>query len=144
MSPVPPDMPASPSIPVQHLIEAALQRYEKEGRWDCAYLFSSEGLLLAKCGASDYYGEDRLLEFAFSLIQTVRLLGDEPLSREVQIRGGEPKAMVFRYFEAWNEFMILAVVVSDKKGYKRALSDVIRQIQAAPVMDQENPRQQVN
>jgi hypothetical protein len=116
---------------IQHLIEADMQRYEKEGRWECAFLFSSEGLLLAKSGLSNSYSEDRLLEFAFSLIQTVRLLEDRPAVKEVQIYGGERKKLVFRYFEAWGEFMILAAVVSDKKGHRRALADVVRQIQGA-------------
>ncbi|HEX9933974.1 MAG TPA: hypothetical protein VGB38_02155, partial [bacterium] len=61
---------------IQNRIEASMKRFRTEGRWECVFLFSSEGLLLAKNGTSEGFGEEALLEFAFSLIQTVRLLGD--------------------------------------------------------------------
>jgi hypothetical protein len=106
--------------PVQALIEAAMRRHEKEGRWECAFLFSSEGLLLAKSGSSDAYGEDLLLEFSFSLIQTVRLLGGGQPVKEALIRGEGHRKLVFSYFDAWGESMVLAAVVAGAKGHRRA------------------------
>lgn len=84
---------------------------------------------MSKSGTSDPYGEDQLLEFALSLVRAVNLLGGDLPVKEIWIRGRERKTMVFRYFRAWDEYMILAIVVSGEKGYRKALADVMKQIQ---------------
>lgn len=118
-------------LPVQYRLEALMKEFSAEGRWECIFLFSSEGLLMAKSGESVPYGEENLLEFSFSMIQTMSLLGESVPVKEVWIRGRERKAMVFRYFAAWGESMVLAAVVSGRKGYRKALNEIIRQIQNA-------------
>jgi hypothetical protein len=125
-----PDASAQPDgIPVQARIEAAMDTYQEGDRWESIVLFSSEGLPMASQGPKDAYGEGDLLQFAFSLIEAVRLLGEGASEREVLIRGDQGKILSFHYFKAWNEPVILAVVASSKRGYRRAVSKLIRYIQ---------------
>jgi hypothetical protein len=85
---------------------------------------------MASHGTSSLYNEDRLLEFAFSFIKSVQLLGDEHPTKEIVLSGSSKQNLVFRYFEAWGEPVILAAVLTGKKGYKRALGKLIRLIQS--------------
>lgn len=111
------------------MIENRMRVFLEEARWESVALFSSEGLLMAKGGASTAYEEEVLLEFAFSLLETARLTGNELPIKEITLKGKERKTLVFRYFNALNDELILAAVVSGRKGYKRALNNLIKEIQ---------------
>ena len=113
----------------QETIERAMRSFGEKDRWESMYLFSTEGLLMAREGKSDVYNEENLLEFAFSLIETVRLLGGNIPVKEITIRGRERKMLIFQYIEAWGEYVILAAVISGKRGYRRAMNKVVKQIQ---------------
>jgi hypothetical protein len=121
--------PVNDKITAQETIERAMRSFGEKGRWECMYLFSSEGLLMAREGKSETYNEENLLEFAFSQFETVQLLGGNIPTKEITIRGRERKMLVFQYIEAWEVNMILVAVVSRKRGYRRAMNKVIRQIQ---------------
>ena len=114
---------------LQEKIESVMQTSHQEERWESIILFSSEGLLLASWGSSEDLTQDRLLEFAFSLIETTHLLEENMAVKEINIRSQGRRMMVFRYFQAWEEALILAAVVHGRKGYKRAMSRLIRHIQ---------------
>ncbi len=116
-------------IPIQFKIEASMKEIGEGMRWESIFLFSSEGLLMARSGESSEYGEDHLLEFAFSLNDLVNLLEDNLPVKEIIISGIHRKKLVFRYFRAWNNPMVIAAVVSGRKGYKRALGRLIKTIQ---------------
>jgi len=118
-----------PSLSVQEKIESIMQVSQQEGRWESIYLFSSEGLLLAGSSGSRDHSQDRLLEFAFSLIETTALLEKDLPVKEVTIRSKTRAYMVFRYFHAWDDALILAAVVRGRKGYKRAMSGLMKYIQ---------------
>ncbi len=123
-----PDIPTTIEPSIQVRIESIMKNYVEEGRWESIFLFSSEGFLMAKYGISQIYNEEKLLEFSFSLIDTVKLLGNEPPVKEIIIRGKEKKILIFRYFHALEDDLIIAAIISGKKGYKRALSKVIKLI----------------
>lgn len=118
------------STPIQSKIEAVMKRFHEEERWESIFLFSPEGLLMASQRTATVYDEENLLEFAFSLIDAVRLLGDDLPVKEIVARGRNGKILVFRYFHAWEDELILAAVVSGKKGYKRALTRLVKLIQS--------------
>jgi len=118
-------------LSLQGQIESVMKRFEAEGRWECIFLFSPEGLPMATSGTSDLYREENLLEFAFSLISTMKMLGGKPPVKDVWIRVQDRKSLVFRYFDAWGEPLILAAVVSGRKGYRHALNKLVKQIQNA-------------
>ncbi|MBN2031414.1 hypothetical protein JW824_14365 [bacterium] len=115
--------------PIQFRIETAMKEIGEGVRWESIFLFSSEGLLMARSGESPEYGEDHLLEFAFSLNDLVGLLTDDLSVKEIIISGIHGKKLVFRYFRAWDNPMVIAAVVSGRKGYRRALGRLIKTIQ---------------
>ena len=114
---------------VQEQIEILMKMFSEEGRWESAFLFSSDGLLMARQGDSTDYRQERLTEYMFSMMETVHLLEDDHEVREIVLRGMHRKYLVFRFFDAWNELAVLAVVTSGRKGYRRALGKLIRTIQ---------------
>lgn len=122
-------MTPSDETPIQETIESAMQTFQAEERWESIFLFSSEGLLMASLGTSPQYNEEKLLEFSFSLMEAVRSLDKTLPMMEMRLRGKGQKTLVFRFFEGWEEELVLAAVVSGRKGYKRAMNKLIRLIQ---------------
>ena len=120
----------TPGTPIQSKIEAAMKRFHEEERWESIFLFSSEGLLMASQRTSTAYGEENLLEFAFSLISMIRLLEDDIPVKEITVRGRNRKTLLFRYFDALGDDLVLAAVVSGKKGYRRALGKLVKLIRS--------------
>ena len=123
---------SKPDMSIQLKIEAAMNEMGEGVRWESIFLFSSEGLLMAHSGTSPDYGEDHLLEFAFSLTDLVNLLEEDLSVKEIVISGIHRKKLVFRFFRAWDNPMVVAAVVSGRKGYKRALGKLIKTIQQYP------------
>ena len=118
----------SPDNPVQTGIEAVMTRFIQEDRWDHIILFSQEGLVMARAGTAADYGEDRLLEFAFTLLEAVRLLKDSLDVQDIVLRGSERKRLIFRYFPVRDSRYILAAVSAGRKGYRRAFAHLIKRI----------------
>ncbi|MBN1780449.1 hypothetical protein JW948_04935 [bacterium] len=115
---------------VQAEIETAMQIFKSEDRWECIQLYSADGLLLAGHGLSPVYSHDTLLEFNFSLIETLRLLGTDQPVKEIMIQGIDKRRLVFRFFQAWDETVVLAAILHTQKGYRRAMAKLIGLIQA--------------
>ena len=124
--------PPAEDIPVQAKIEAAMDTFHEGDRWEAILLFSSEGLPLASHGAIGAYGEEDLMQFAFSLIGAVRLLGESVPTKEIVLTGREGHLLSFHYFSAWGEEVVLAVVATKKRGYRRAVARLIQFIQGIP------------
>lgn len=116
-------------VSLQDQIEDAMRQFGEGDRWDCVFLFSSEGFKMASQGISLVYDQDALLEFSFSQIEAIKLLGDNPPVKEVLIFGKERNKLIFRYFEGLGENLILTAVVSGRKGYRRAMANLIRFVQ---------------
>jgi len=117
----------TPSI--QTRIEKVMRSFHAENRWECIQLYSADGLLMAGQGKSPVYNHDHLLEFSFSLIQTAELLGPSISDKEIVIRGTEKRRLVFQFFEAWGETVVLAAVLNGRKGYRRAMLKLVKLIQ---------------
>jgi hypothetical protein len=115
---------------IQGKIETVMESFGKEERWEKIILLSSEGFPMASWGNSSAYSEENLLEFAFSLVDAVKLLSKEMPAKDVYIRGQERKILVFRYFDSWGEQLILSAVISGRKGYRRALGRLVKLIQS--------------
>lgn len=111
----------------QYEIESAMQSFELLQRWECIQLYSSEGLLMASSGQSPFYTQDQLLEFSLSLIDTARLLKDVPV-KEFVIRSKHHRRLVFRFFDSSHDTMVLAAVLHTQKGYRRAMSTLVKAI----------------
>ena len=115
---------------IQAQIESVMKHFHDEERWETVFLFSSEGLPMANHGASAAYGEENLLEFAFSLMDGARLIADDLPIKEITVRGKSRKRLVFRYFRALGDELVLGAVVSGRRGYRRALNRLVKHIQS--------------
>jgi len=120
---------AMEDIPIQARIEAAMDTYQEGDRWESIVLFSSEGLPMASQGRTAEIPEGDLLQLAFSLLNAVRLLGDGAPVKEAVLHGGGNRILSFHFFEAWGEPVILAAIMTSKRGYRRALMKLIHNIQ---------------
>jgi hypothetical protein len=107
-----------------------MKSFRKEERWESIFLFSSEGFLMASFGSSSDYDEDHLLELTFSLKDFLELLNDDLGNKEIAVQRIYKKKFIFRYFNAWGEQVVLAAVVSGRKGYRRALGKLIKLIRS--------------
>jgi hypothetical protein len=123
--------PDSHDDPVQAGIETVMARFIQEGRWEQIILFSRDGLVMARAGTAADFGEDRLLEFSFSLLETVRLLEDTVNIKDIVLRGSGRKRLIFRFFPIRDDQYILAAVADGCKGYRRAYARLVKQIREA-------------
>jgi predicted regulator of Ras-like GTPase activity (Roadblock/LC7/MglB family) len=112
---------------VQARIERVMSELGSGGRWDGICLFSSDGLLMARQAESD--DEAALLETAIALAGPVRDLKDRIQSPEIIVAGAGVR-LVFRFFSAWEQDLILAAVIRQRKGFRRRLSRLVRVIQS--------------
>jgi predicted regulator of Ras-like GTPase activity (Roadblock/LC7/MglB family) len=99
------------------------------GTYEAAYLFSDEGLPIAQ--ASNANGQqvdrDRIAELSI-LFHDVRrmasVMGGISRLREVIIEGENHRKIVFRFFNAFGQQVILAVVVPPQKAYKQRTNEL--------------------
>jgi hypothetical protein len=84
---------------------------------------------MARHGRFEAPTEDELLQFGFSLVNAVGLLGENAPVKEVILRGDEHRLLSFHFFQAWGEPVILAAVTATKRGYRRAVAKLIHYIQ---------------
>ena len=123
------DMSPADAMTVQAKIEAVMQEFYDEERWESIFMISSEGLLMASYGNSPDYKLENILEFNVSLINMIQHLDHHMPVNEMTVREKRGKMIVFHYFDAWGEKLSLAAVVSGKKGFRRALGRLVKFIQ---------------
>jgi len=99
------------------------------GTYEAAYLFSDEGLPIAQ--ASNANGQevdrDRIAELSILFHDVRRLasvMGGISRLREVIIEGENRRKIVFRFFNAFGQQVILAVVVPPQKSYKQRTNEL--------------------
>jgi predicted regulator of Ras-like GTPase activity (Roadblock/LC7/MglB family) len=117
------------SNPLQKELEQLMSEFAAEDRWEAVMLFSSDGLLMAGHGESPILDSERLLEFAFSQIETVQMIGDDLPVKEVVIRARSGRLLAFRYFDALGEQLVLAAVAYQRRGFRNAMNSIIRYLQ---------------
>jgi predicted regulator of Ras-like GTPase activity (Roadblock/LC7/MglB family) len=113
----------------QWTIENRMAEILGAGTYEAAYLFSDEGLPIAQ--ASNANGQqvdrDRIAELSI-LFHDVRrmasVMGGISRLREVIIEGENHRKIVFRFFNAFGQQVILAVVVPPQKAYKQRTNEL--------------------
>jgi predicted regulator of Ras-like GTPase activity (Roadblock/LC7/MglB family) len=99
------------------------------GTYEAAYLFSDEGLPIAQASSTNgqQVDRDRIAELSI-LFHDVRrmasLMGGISRLREVTIEGENHRKIVFRFFQAFGQQVILAVVVPPQKAYKQRTNEL--------------------
>jgi predicted regulator of Ras-like GTPase activity (Roadblock/LC7/MglB family) len=115
----------SPQVTIENKMAEILSL----GTYEAAYLFSDEGLPIAQ--ASNANGQqvdrDRIAELSI-LFHDVRrmasVMGGISRLREVIIEGENHRKIVFRFFNAFGQQVILAVVVPPQKAYKQRTNEL--------------------
>ncbi len=115
----------------QALIEKKIRQIIEFGNYEAAYLFSREGLPIAHAVTSGDVDADRLAELSlmFQEIQRVtNSLGGIDELKEVFVEGKNQRKVIFRFFEAFGEDVVLAVVIPPRKTYRKHTNDLQRLI----------------
>ncbi|MCA9730809.1 MAG: hypothetical protein H6696_19230 [Deferribacteres bacterium] len=112
-------------------IETRMRDIVKFGSYEAVYLFSEEGLYLAKAHSDDPLDEERLAEISLILNDVKRLantLGKIQRLKEVFMEGDNFRKIIFRFFTAFGQNVVLAAVVAPHKTYRRYTNDLQRMI----------------
>lgn len=119
----------TPTKVPQAAIEQKMAETVAAGVYEAAYLFSDEGLPIAHAVSANtqHVERDRIAEMAI-LFQDVRrmasLMGGISSLREVTIEGENRRKIVFRFFRAFEQQVILAVVVPPNKAYRQRTNEL--------------------
>lgn len=115
----------------QEMIESRMQAILQLGNYEAAFLFSREGLPIARAGRSSEVDPDRLAELSIMFQEVQRLtgaLGGIDQLKEVFVEGLNQRKVVFRFFTAFGEAVVLAVVVPPRKTYRKHTNELQRLI----------------
>ncbi len=128
----------NPTKVPQVAIEQKMTETVASGIYEAAHLFSDEGLPIAQAVSttSQNMERDRIAEMAI-LFQDVRrmasLMGGISRLREVTIEGENRRKIVFRFFRAFEQQVILAVVVPPNKAYRQRTNELEKLIMGVSV-----------
>jgi hypothetical protein len=116
----------------QQRIEEFMEEVIELGHYEMAYLFSQEGLLLAHKRTDSDVKEDRLVEMSLQF-QEIHNMADVMAEiseiKELVIEGYNKRKIIFRFFNAFDQTVALAVIVPPKKTYRGLTNKLVRLIQ---------------
>jgi predicted regulator of Ras-like GTPase activity (Roadblock/LC7/MglB family) len=120
----------------QSVIEEKMREITERGNYDMVQLFSNEGLPIAEYCNTQLIEKDRLAELSI-LFREIRkmadVMGKISSIKEMVIEGYNQRKIVFRFFHAFGQDVILAAVIPPKKAYKGLTNSLVRIIEKIPV-----------
>ncbi|MDZ7268878.1 MAG: roadblock/LC7 domain-containing protein [candidate division KSB1 bacterium] len=124
-----PEFTNAPAKAPQFSIEQKMASIVTLGNYEAALLFSEEGLPIAQAisHAGPETNADRIAEMAITLQEVSRMaatVGGISRLREVAIEGDNHRRIVFRFFRAFEQAVVLAVVVPPGKPYKQKTNEL--------------------
>ncbi len=122
----------SKELTPQEKIQSFMTEVIKDGNYETAYLFSDEGLTLASSTREDIISEDRFVEMSvlFQDIQKMAdVMGGIDNIRELIIEGYNKRKIIFRFFHAFDQNVVLALIVPPRKTYRGLTNKLIRLVQ---------------
>ncbi len=118
--------------PPQSIIESRMREICSRGNYEMVHLFSNEGLPLAGFNQEYVITEDRLAELSL-LLRKVRdmadLMGKISNVKEMIVEGYNHRKVIFRFFPAFDQEVVLAVVVPPRKAYRSLTNALIKLIE---------------
>jgi len=118
-------------IAPQIAIEAKMQEIVQLGNFESVYLFSDEGLPLARATSVPQSDEEQIAELSLmfnNLKNLASTIGGIERLREVLIEGENHKRVIFRFFRAFTNDVVLAAVIPPRKTYRKVANDLQRLI----------------
>lgn len=120
------------NVAPQEQIEIFMNEVITIGNYEMAYLLSQEGLLLAQSKSGEIIPEDRLIEMSiqFHEIQNmVDVMAGISEIKELVIEGYNRRKIIFRFFNAFGQSVILALIIAPQKSYKGLTNKLVKLIQ---------------
>lgn len=116
----------------QFLIQDAMRAILESGNYDMVHLFSNEGLPIAESYNNGIVPKERLVELSIlfrELKKMADLMGQISNIKELIVEGNNHRKIVFRFFRAFNQEVVLAIVVPPKKSYRGLTNSLIKTIE---------------
>ncbi len=113
----------------QVLIENFMKEVVGLGNYEMAYLFSEEGLPMAEVRGENVVPEDRLVEMSILFQEIMRMadvMGGISELKEIMLEGNNRRRIIFRFFEGFEQSLILAIVVPPKRTYRGLTNKLVR------------------
>ena len=115
----------------QERIESFMKEVIAIGNYEMAYLLSEEGLPLAQSKAAEVIPEDRLVEMSI-IFQQIQQMADVMAGiseiKELTLEGTNKTKIAFRFFKAFDQSVILALIIPEKKSYRGLTNKLVRLI----------------
>ena len=118
-------MTKSPQI----VIEEFMNEVVGLGNFEMAYLFSEEGLPMAEVKGEGLVPEDRLIEMSIlfqEILKMADVMGGISELKEIMLEGNNRRKIIFRFFEGFDQSLVLALVIPPKKSYRSLTNKLIR------------------
>lgn len=119
----------------QNLIQEKMKDITDQGNYDMVHLFSDEGLLLAEYYNTRIIGEERLVQLSTifrELKKMADVMGQISNIKEMIVEGYNHRKIVFKFFRAFNQDVVLVIVVPPRKCYRALTNSLIRTIEKIP------------
>ncbi|MCU0645439.1 MAG: hypothetical protein MUC94_14435 [bacterium] len=117
--------------PPQERIESFMKEVIALGNYEMAYLLSEEGLPLAQSKTAEVIPEDRLVEMSI-IFQQIQQMADVMAGiseiKELTLEGTNKTKIAFRFFKAFDQSVILALIIPEKKAYRGLTNKLVRLI----------------
>ncbi|MFQ5648605.1 MAG: hypothetical protein ACE5IY_01570 [bacterium] len=120
------------NLSAQTVIEEKMRRIIERGNYDMVHLFSNEGLPLAGHYSDEIIESDRLAELSFLLREVKKMadvMGKISNMKEMVVEGFNKRKIVFRFFHAFNQDVVLAIVVPPRTSYRGLTNSLIKTIE---------------
>ncbi|RMD96230.1 MAG: hypothetical protein D6814_11765 [Calditrichaeota bacterium] len=115
----------------QKVIESKMKEIIQLGNYEAVFLFSYEGLPLAKVSHPQNQSQDLLAEMSLMFSNVKKMassLGGLERLKEVFVEGTNHRKVIFRFFNALGNEVVLAAVVPPRKAYRKLTNDLQRLI----------------
>jgi hypothetical protein len=113
----------------QQVIEEEMKKIIEIGNFESAQLFSDEGLLLAEVIGNGPVAKDNLIEIALrfqELKKMTDVMDNNIAVKDIIMEGKGRRKLVFRFFNAFEQLVILAIVVPPRKTYRKFTNQLVR------------------
>ena len=116
----------------QSVIEKKMIEISEMGNYEMVRLFSNEGLPLAESYSEQVIEEDRLAELSIMLREVRKMadvMGQISNIKEMIVEGFNHRKIVFRFFQAFNQEVVLVIVIPPGKSYRAMTNSLVRTIE---------------
>jgi hypothetical protein len=115
----------------QFAIENFMNEVVGMGKYEMGFLFSEDGLPMAEVHGNATIPEDRLIEMSMLFQEVMKMadvMGGISEIREIIIEGANRRKLIFRFFKAFKQNLILALVIPPDKSYRGLTNKLMKLI----------------